>query len=102
MSRFQRKRAGFLLLILSAVLLGPARAAGAEKDSRPGIKSELTAEQQRKNLESFEMVWKTIRDTHFDPKLGGVDWDGARTALRPKVEKARDMTEARRVMTELF
>ncbi len=31
----------------------------------------LTDEQKEKNLDSFEVVWKTIRDTHFDPKSAG-------------------------------
>jgi carboxyl-terminal processing protease len=108
MSRVYRKRPGFLPLILSAVLAGlvglhvPARAAGAEKDGRPNVNNGLTAEQHRKNRESFEVVWKTVRDTHFDPKLGGVDWEGARTELRPRLEKARDMDEARAVLSELL
>ena len=33
-----------------------------------------------KNVESFEVVWKTIRDKHFDPKLGGLDWQAVHDA----------------------
>jgi hypothetical protein len=32
----------------------------------------LTKEQQQANLASFDYVWTTIRDKHFDPELGGL------------------------------
>ena len=50
-----------------------------------------TAEQREKNVESFEVVWRTIRDTHFDPKLGGLDWQAVHDELKPRVENARTM-----------
>ncbi len=60
----------------------------------------LTAEQTAKNVESFEVVWKTVRDRHFDPKLGGLDWQAVHDELRPKVEHARSMAEARASMND--
>lgn len=46
-------------------------------------------------LASFDQVWQTIEDKHFDPKLNGVDWKAARQELRPKVEAAASLEEAR-------
>jgi len=60
----------------------------------------LTAAQRSKNVESFEFVWRTIRDKHFDPKLGGLDWQAVHDALRPKVEAAMTMKDARAVIRE--
>ncbi len=60
----------------------------------------LTTAQRSKNVESFEVVWKTIRDKHFDPKLGGLDWQAVHDTLRPKVEAATTMKDARAVMSE--
>ena len=37
---------------------------------------------------SFDIVWKTIKEHHFDPTFGGVDWDGVRTRYAPKVAAA--------------
>ena len=51
-------------------------------------------------MQSFEVVWKTVRDRHFDPKLGGLDWQAVHDELRPKVEKAKTIADARAVMTE--
>ena len=47
---------------------------------------ELSALERELNLESFDHVWSTIRDTHWDPDLGGLDWQSVRDELRPKME----------------
>ena len=52
----------------------PAHAAEPVLQSSPAVKNALTPEQRQKNLESFDLVWTTIRDSHYDPKLGGVNW----------------------------
>ena len=48
--------------------LGFAGCAGIISDS------ELSREQRRSNLASFDYVWTTIRDQHYDPEIGGADW----------------------------
>ncbi len=63
---------------------------------------DLTPAEIKLNIESFEKIWTTIRDTHWDPKLGGVDWRGAHDELRPAVERATTMAEARKAMTDLL
>ena len=62
----------------------------------------LTPDQKRLNVESFERVWTMVRDTHWDPKLGGLDWKGAHDELRPSIEKAGTMAEARQVMRDML
>jgi carboxyl-terminal processing protease len=57
---------------------------------------------RRVNLESFDYVWKTIRDKFWDPKLGGLDWAGVRDQLRPEMEKARTPEEARAVLDRML
>jgi carboxyl-terminal processing protease len=66
------------------------------------LAAELTPAQKQLNLESFEHVWKTVRDTHWDPKFGGVDWQAAHDELRPAVEKAATMAAARKAMSDLL
>jgi C-terminal processing protease CtpA/Prc len=51
---------------------------------------------------SFEKAWETVREKHFDAKLGGVDWEGARRELLPKVAAAKTEGEARGVLRELL
>ena len=62
----------------------------------------LTEEQRQLNLESFDRVWVTIRDKHFDPQLGGIDWEAVRGEFRPRMEHAKTMSAARRVMNEML
>ena len=63
---------------------------------------ELTPTQRQLNIESFERVWKMVRDTHWDPKLGGVDWQAVHDELRPAVERAQSMAEARKAMSDML
>jgi carboxyl-terminal processing protease len=75
-------------------------AAATSIKRKPGEKaSSLTALRTSKNVESFEFVWKTIRDRHFDPKLGGLNWQAVHDELRPKIERAKTMGDARAIMT---
>jgi carboxyl-terminal processing protease len=40
-------------------------------------------------LETFRVVWETVRDKYFDPTLAGVDWNAVRTRYTPTVSAAR-------------
>ncbi len=62
----------------------------------------LTEEQQALNIESFDLVWQTIADKHYDENLGGLDWPAIGDELRPQVAAAKTMPEARRPMQELL
>ena len=62
----------------------------------------LTPAKRQLNIDSFEHVWKTVRDKHWDPKLNGVDWQAAHDELLPKVEQAATMDEARAAMSALL
>lgn len=62
----------------------------------------LTPEQKRLNAESFEYVWTTVRDKHWDPKLNGIDWQAVHDELRPKLDKAKTMDQARGIMMDML
>jgi carboxyl-terminal processing protease len=62
----------------------------------------LTPAQRQLNIDSFEQVWKTVRDKHWDPKLNGVDWQAVHEEMRPKIEAAASMQEARDVMSDML
>jgi len=69
----------FLPLCLAVLLLG----IGLWLAPRP--RTELN-EQQR--LEVFDFVWRTVRDSHYDPKMNGVDWQAVRQRYEPKARAA--------------
>lgn len=89
-------------VLLLAPFLGCAapepRPAAAPAASPPP----LTEEQRRRNVESFDYVWTTIRDKHWDATLGGLNWNAVRDELRPQVEAATSMDAARAVFWNLI
>ncbi|HXF27216.1 MAG TPA: S41 family peptidase [Bryobacteraceae bacterium] len=62
----------------------------------------LSPHQHQLNIDSFEFVWHTVRDRHWDPKLGGLDWQKVHDELRPAIEKASTMDQARAVMDDML
>jgi carboxyl-terminal processing protease len=46
-------------------------------------------------LETFDVVWKTIEERHFDATHNGVDWVAVREEFRPKVETVTNQAELR-------
>ncbi|MDQ6698751.1 MAG: S41 family peptidase [Acidobacteriota bacterium] len=62
----------------------------------------LTPAERQLNLDSFEYVWKTVRDSHWDPQLGGLDWSAVRDELRPKMEKAETAEQTREILRDMI
>lgn len=54
------------------------------------------------DLDSFEKVWTTVRDKHWQTKPGGLDWQAVHDEYRPRVEKAASPAEARVVIQEMI
>ncbi len=70
---------------------------------RPGFATaQIAPETMQLNINSFEHVWKTVNDRHFDPTFGGLDWQAVHDELRPKVENARSVEEARSAMSDMI
>jgi carboxyl-terminal processing protease len=88
MARFVRLAALGLACSLSACTAAPKAPA-------------LAPDQRRLEIESFDYVWSTVRDKHFDPALAGLDWDALRAELRPRVERAKTRDEVREVLWDL-
>lgn len=62
----------------------------------------LTPEQRQLNIQSFEYVWTTIRDKHWQTKPGGLDWPAVHDEFRPKIEAAESMDAARAVLNQML
>ncbi len=61
----------------------------------------VTPAQRSANLQSFERVWTTVSEKHWDPKLGGLDWQAVHDELRPKMEAAKTSDEAREILNDM-
>lgn len=60
------------------------------------------ADARQLQLESFDKVWTTIRERHWDANLVGPAWDKVRDELRPRIEEAATADEARAVLREML
>ncbi len=79
-----------------------ANPACASEGKQPPVATKLSKEQRQQNIDSFEMAWKTVGENHFDPTMGGVDWQAVRAELRPKIEQAENADEVRDVMRDML
>lgn len=56
-----------------------------------GVRAQNPSEKVR--LETFEKVWSTINEKHFDPTFGGVDWKKVGDEYKPKALEAKSEGE---------
>lgn len=66
-------------LLLAAITIDSASASDSDK--------------QRLFRETFEVVWNTVKEKHFDPNFGGVDWNQVRVKYSPLVDQAKTESE---------
>lgn len=92
--------AGGLAAIVSAGLV--TGCAGKEAVAAAPSAAPAYPYDREASLQSFEVVWNTVNDKHWDPKHGGVDWDAVHAEFRPKIEAATSKAEARGVMEEML
>lgn len=52
--------------------------------------------------ESFDLVWRTVKENHFDPKFGGVDWDALREEFAPRAASARTDRELHTLLQQML
>jgi carboxyl-terminal processing protease len=40
--------------------------------------------------DTFDIVWRTVKEKHFDPTFGGVDWEKVREKYEPRLASLKD------------
>ena len=83
-------------LLLAASPSGQAPAVPATPAATDANQDALRA----RNAATFDAVWTTVRDTHWDPTLGGVDWPAVRAELLPRAEAAADDAALRVILMD--
>jgi len=59
-------------------------------------------QRQTQRREIVEAVWRTVREKHFDPKLGGIDWDAVRRRYEPMALAAPDDAAFYRTLNDML
>ncbi len=103
MSRVTPLRALFLILF---ALQSVTHARQAPRVETPAVAAAppiaaAGAEAERRR-ESFDIVWRTVRENHFDPKFGGVDWDAVRAEFAPRAADARTDRELHALLQQML
>lgn len=52
--------------------------------------------------QTFDIVWRTVKDKHFDPNFGGVDWDKVREQYAPRVADLKSDAELYRLLQQML
>ncbi len=73
------------------------------------VKSETTepatkilAAQQKRRIDSFQIVWQTINDNYFDQKFNGLDWNKVRFEFLPRVTSAQTDKQLNYILQEMI
>ena len=80
----------------------PRRAAGALLLLAVLFSSHAVFTQTYRAGETFDAVWKIVRDTHFDPKFDVEQWDRVGKELRPRAVDAPTPGALRAVLADML
>ena len=73
-------------------------------DAQTTAVSEKTEKSDAQEIrrQSFEKVWMTVNEKHFDPTFGGVDWRRMREVYEPKAMAAKSDAEFHAVLNQML
>ena len=99
------KRTFLITLICALLCLGIAAQTPRPAQNVPGgvpvgISTPVTSPEIRH--ETFNIVWTTVNEKHFDPSHGGVDWDKVRQQYEPRAAAAKTDAEFYGVLRQML
>src|SRR5215213_2000766 len=59
-------------------------------------------EAARVRLQTFDQVWNTVNEKHYDPTFGGVDWNEVRATYSPKAAAAKSDDELNAILRQML
>jgi carboxyl-terminal processing protease len=91
-----------ILLVLNALLFvrGQQATQPSLGAAPPAPDTEAAAAERRR--ETFEVVWQTVRESHFDPTFGGLDWEAVRREFAPLVARTRTDAELHALLQRML
>lgn len=67
-----------------------------------GLSGQALSSAKQLQVASFEKVWTTIRDKHWQKNPGGLDWQAIHAEFYPRILNARSDEEAVAIMREML
>ncbi len=68
------------------------------KSRSVAVTAEMDVDFDREKNEAFLEAWSDLRDSFFDPKMRGVDWNAEREIYAPRVAAAKNGDDFRRLL----
>lgn len=62
---------------------------------------EVTSDEVELRRQSFQRVWQTVNDKHYDETFGGVDWEKIRQIYEPRAMQAKTRREFHQVLNQM-
>lgn len=91
------------LLTINVYRPNPTQAQAPFTAVTPSTKPEKSAEKSDDiRQQTFDIVWRTVKDKHFDPNFGGVDWDKVRERYAPLVGEVKNDGELYRLLQQML
>ncbi len=94
-------------LALSLALFSPVVALSPQNKGRKRVTAERRAQARKdpareRREKTFQLVWQTVKDEHFDPTLGGVNWDAVRVRYAPRVSRVTSDQELHNLLQAML
>jgi len=67
-----------------------------------GLSGQVFSPEKQRQINSFEKVWTTIRDKHWQKNPGGLDWQAIHAEFYPRIVDAKSDEEAVAIMREML
>lgn len=86
------------------LFIAAARAQAQQPAQAPVVTGALPAGEHASAIrrETFDIVWRTVKEKHFDPAMGGVDWDQARDIYAPRAAAVKSDQELYALLQEML
>ncbi len=97
----------FATQIMIALLAGLAVCLPAESRSQAPVRPVVvgvstTGKPADERQQTFDIVWRTVKDRHFDPTFGGLDWDKVRQQYEPRLSAIKTDAELYRLLQQML
>src|ERR1700677_4727436 len=66
------------------------------------LHAQTASPEKQRQIASFEKVWTTIRDKHWQKNPGGLDWQAIHAEFYPRIENAKSDEAALAIMREML
>lgn len=87
------RRLILIMFLCAATLVASAQSKPADQRPPAAVAvGDVAADKSAPDLRraSFEKVWRTVKEKHFDPNFGGVDWEKVREQYAPRLSEVKN------------